>query len=98
MVGGKGEPGHGLVAIDAAGELVQIDVTSGATTRLSAGALGGIPSNSGLAWSNASGTPVLYSPLVNFGNRSLATFDLAARRLAVQPLEWTVDYVQVDEH
>ena len=71
-------------------------MTSGATTRLS-GVLGGIPSNNGLAWSNASGTPLVYSPLVNFGNSSLATFDLAARRLVVQPLQWTVDYVQVDD-
>ena len=89
-------PGHGLVAVAADGTLVQIDGATGGARTLS-GVLGGIPSNNGLVWSNASGAPTVYSTLVNMGANKLAAFNLKTNKLSVRQMDATVSYPQMDD-
>lgn len=89
-------PGHGLVAVAANGTLMQIDGATGGARALS-GVLGGIPSNNGLVWSNASGAPTVYSTLVHFGANKLAAFNLKTRKLSVHQMDAAVNYPQMDD-
>ena len=59
--------------------------------------LGGIPSNNGLVWSNASGAPTVYSTLVNMGANKLAAFNLKTNKLSVRQMDATVSYPQMDD-
>ena len=92
-------PGHGIVAVSPEMRLVQISTTQPlARPRNLSTSIGGIPSNNGLAWSNTSGQPVVYAPLVNFEKNLLASFELATGSLGQITLNATVDYPYIDEY